>query len=381
MRWSGPFLCLSATVFAYQFGFAIARAIQSNFFVERLAMRPDEMGLLTTIRELPGLLMVAIAALTMRLVPTRLAAFCLGLMGLGYAAYGLATSFLTVIPGVLIASLGFHTWLTLNNAFALALARTSDTGQTLGNLQAIGFAGALLAMLLVFGTVQTLGYPTSFALAGAALLAGAAIISRFPAHLVRRDEQRLLVRRRYLLFYVLNFLDGCRMEVFQAFGVFLLVKEYGVDVRTITLLLVISTVINMTLSTPVGRLIDRLGERVTLTGSYLALLGLFLGLALVRDRTLAITLYIAYNFLLLFSMGLNTYLKRIAPSSDVRPCLAMGVTTMHISAIILPPIGGLLWQRFGFEAPFLLGAVFIALSALITQRLPGRAAQPQPAVA
>ena len=158
----------------------------------------------------------------------------------------------------------------------------------------------------------------------------------------------------------------------MAFGVYLLVRQYLVDVRTITGLLLVSSVLSMLLSQPVGRLIDRLGERKCLTISYCGHFGTFLGLALVPDGNFAIGLYVIYNVLMLFSMSTNTYLKRTADPEDVGPSLAMGMTTMHISAMIVPILGGMLWERFGFQVPFLVGCGFIVLSIVVSQMIPAR---------
>ncbi|MBI2939377.1 MAG: MFS transporter [Chloroflexi bacterium] len=373
-----PYVLLAITTFTYQFAFAANRAILSNFYVEDLRIRADQMGLLTTVRETPGFLMFAIVALTMRFAPPRLAAVCIAVMGVGFAGYSLAYSFEGVLLPLLVFSTGFHAWYTLNGAFALAVARQGQTGRTLGRLQSIGLAGSLLAMGLTFLLIAQVGYRTWFVVSAVIVLAGVVAIARFPAELVKRSPERIIVRRKYGLYYALNFLEGCRMEVFQAFGIFLLVQHYGIGVQTITLLFAVSMLLNMSLSERVGRLVDTFGERRTMTFSYLALFLVFLGLALVPHRDLAIGLYLIYNVALLFSIGVNTYLKRIAAPEDIRGSLAMGVTTMHISAMVLPPIGGVLWVQYGFQTPFLLGAVFIALSMLVTQRLPRPQRAPAP---
>jgi hypothetical protein len=377
------FIALALATFAYQFSFGLSRSVQTNFFVQELGLSPTEMGLLTALRELLGLIAFAMAAATMRFAPPRVAAVCFAVMGVGYAAYGWASSFGSLYPAVMLASAGFHLWIPLQQAFGLSLAKREDAGQMLGRITSVGWAASLASMLLVLLTVSTptqpepllptrleLGYRELFLASGAILILGLLAILRYPAGLAEVHEERMVFRRRYGLFYLLNFLDGCRMEVFQAFGVFLLVQQYGVDVRTITLLFMVSGICNMLLSPPVGRLIDRLGERRTLTFSYAVLLVVFLGFALVPIAGVAIGLYVVYQVVLLFSIGVTTYLKRIAPSADVRPSLAMGLTTMHISAVVLPPLGGLLWEAFGFQVPFLLGALFIGSSILATQRLP-----------
>ena len=391
------FIALAVATFAYQFSFGLSRSVQTNFFVQELGLRADQMGLLTALRELLGLVAFATAAATMRFAPPKVAALCFAVMGVGYGAYGWASSFGSLYPAVMFASAGFHLWIPLQQAFGLSLARQDDAGQMLGRITAVGWAASLASMLLVLLTISTptqpepllstqleLGYREIFIASGAILLPGLIAIARFPTGLAEVPEQPMVFRRRYGLFYVLNFLDGCRMEVFQAFGVFLLVKQYGIDVRTMTVLFLVSSLCNMLLSQPVGRLIDRLGERRTLTFSYGVLLFVFLGFALVPVAWFAVGLYVVYQVILLFSIGVTTYLKRIAPPADVRPSLAMGLTTMHISAVVLPPLGGLLWEQFGFQVPFLLGALFIGSSILATQRIPAKelatAPAPRPAV-
>lgn len=368
------FAVLAITIFSFQFSFGITRSIQSNYFVETLGVRADQMGLMTAFRELPGLLSFATAAATMGMPANLLAAVSFAVMGLGYTTYGFANDFETVVPAVVLASIGFHTWIPLMDAFGLSLTTPERAGLVLGRLRSIGFAASLVSMVLTFFLIDHIGFQTAFYIGGAVLIVGVVAMFFFPKAMVRRDEARVVFRRKYGLFYTLNFLDGCRMEVFQAFGVFLLVKQYGITVQVITLLLIVSSVINMIASPIVGRTIDRLGERRTMTFSYGALFFVFLGFALYRDATVAVGLYVAYNFFLLFSIGINTYLKRIAPAPDVRPSLVMGLTTMHISALTIPPIGGILWERYGFEVPFLLGAAFIALAMLATQRIPDREA-------
>jgi predicted MFS family arabinose efflux permease len=188
----------------------------------------------------------------------------------------------------MIGSLGFHTWMPINNALGLALASKENAGQILGRIQAIGFAASLLSMGLIILFVQTVGYRVSFFVSGAAMVLGAVAILAYPRNLAEKPKERLVFRRRYWLYYLLTFLDGCRGEVFLAFGVYLLVQQYRIGVETITALLLVSSVASMLLSAPIGRLIDRVGERRTLTFSYSCHLIAFLGFALVRDATVAI---------------------------------------------------------------------------------------------
>ncbi|HLH74495.1 MAG TPA: MFS transporter [Chloroflexota bacterium] len=365
-----PFFILATAIFSYNFSLGVSRTIQNNFWVDVLGLRPDQMGLLITARETPGFLTMLVAALTMRFAPSRLASVCFLIMAVGYYAYGLAQSFLGLLPGVLIASSGFHLWITLNSAFGLAVAKEDDAGKTLGDLQAVGFLAGLIGMLGVLIGIGAIGFRTAFAISGVAMLLGAVIITRFPNHLVHRSPQRAVVRRRYRLFYVLNFLEGCRFELFQAFGVFLLVQVYHLAVQAITVLFIINAIGSLVLSPPIGRLIDRFGERPVMFTGYMVMLFSFLGFAWWHDTTAAIGLYVIYNLVLLCEIGVNTYLKKVADPKDVRPSLATGVTVMHVPALVVPILGGALWNAFGFEIPFLLGACFISGSLIASLLIP-----------
>ncbi len=240
----------------------------------------------------------------------------------------------------------------------------------------MGFFAGLLGMLGVFAGIGAIGYPLAFAISGVAMLVGAVAIFRFPSELVHRSPQRAVVRRRYGLFYLLNFLEGCRFELFQAFGIYLLVQQYRQPVQTIAILFILVAVGSAVLSPTIGRLIDRFGERPTMTIGYVGMLITFLGFALWHDALVATILYVAYNVFLLSEIGVNTYLKKVASPEDVRPSLATGVTMMHVPALVVPILGGTLWNMFGFEVPFLLGAAFIVGSMGATQFIPRRVAAP-----
>lgn len=370
---SYPFLILATAIFAFSFSLGVSRTIQNNFWVDVLELRPDQMGLLITAREIPGFLTIVLAALTMRFAPSRLAGACFFVMAVGYSAYGLATSFGTIVPGVVFASLGFHLWITLNGAFGLAVAKPGEEGRVLGDLQSIGFIAGLVGMGGVFLVFDRIGFLFAFVISGAAMLVGTVAILRFPGEIVHRSPQRMVVRRRYRLFYALNFFEGCRFEFFQAFGIFLLVQHYALPVRTIAILFILSAVSSAVLSPVAGRLIDRWGERPILTFGYVVMLAAFLGFALWHDARAAATLYVVYNVVLVSEVGVNTYLKKVAAPEDVRPSLATGVTTMHVPALMVPILGGVLWNAFGFEVPFLVGVVFIGASLVATQLIPRHA--------
>jgi hypothetical protein len=47
----------------------------------------------------------------------------------------------------------------------------------------------------------------------------------------------------------------------------------------------------------------------------------------------------------------------------------MGVSLAHLTAVVVPIIGAALWQRLGYQFPFLFGTVFIFISLWLTQKI------------
>jgi hypothetical protein len=47
----------------------------------------------------------------------------------------------------------------------------------------------------------------------------------------------------------------------------------------------------------------------------------------------------------------------------------MGVSLAHLTAVVVPIIGAALWQRLGYQFPFLFGTLFIFFSLWLTQKI------------
>ncbi len=397
------FALLAVTTFAATLALNVTQAISPNFFRDEIGMNGSLNGYLIAIRELPGFLLIFVAAALLRLGMARATSLSLAIMGVGYVAFASAGSFPGLIVPSLVASVGFHSWLQLQDALGLSLARPGEEGSVLGRFRAIGFAGTVIAMVLVLALLLGVEHFTGdlranqgswlrglFVVSGIAGLIGAITIARFPvsedARAVARAAPAITWRREYGLYYVLSFLDGSRMQIYFAFAPFVLVEEFRVNARALTTLLIVSALINWRTGAWIGRLVDRYGEKRMLTVGYSLHLVVFLGFAFSRNVWLLYLTYLGYNFLFLFSIGTTTYLRKICRREDLAPSLAMGISLAHLTAIVVPIVGAALWTRLGYQFPFLFGTVFVLISILLTQRIdiarqrvPG--APPAPALA
>lgn len=368
------------TVAAASIGFAMAaqQNIVSNYFDESLGLGGPQFGYITAIREIPGFLLIFLTALFYRLSLPHLTAGALLLLAVGYGFFGFSTSFLTVVPWVIISSMGYHTWLQTHTALGMSLTTENRSGAVLGRISAITQGGALAAMVFVLLAFryEWLGFREMFAVCGVLALVAALAIVRFP-HLhngevqetkVKRD--RIVFRREYRLYYLLSLLDGARQQIFFSFGLWVLVDHFDLGVPAISAVLLVVAFGAMVLGPWIGRQIDLRGERQMLGVVNVAYIVALLGYALVDQVAFALLCYVIYMFIFPFSaMGASIYLRKIAPASDVAPSFAMGLTMQHAAAVVVPIATGFVLNYVGYQIPFLVASVFAVVTLLVTRRL------------
>lgn len=383
---ASAFGILAVTTFCTSISMQISQATQPSFLRDVIGMNGAQNGYLIAIRELPGFLLIFVAAILLRLGLARAAALSLVIMGFGYSLMSLTGSFGQLILPTLIASVGFHSWIQLQPALGLSIARRGEEGSTLGRLNSIGFLGSFITLAAVFllllgvehfkGDLRTYQEPYLrglFVFVGVAGVIGAIAISRFPIMTsdlaAARAAPKIVWRREYRLYYALSFLDGSRQQIYFAFAPFVLVEEFKVNARSITLLLIVSAILNWRTGSIVGKMVDVHGEKRVLSVAYILHLVVFLGFAFSSSVWMLYVFYLGYLWLFLFYVGTTTYLRKIAHREDIPASLAMGVSLAHLTAIVVPIIGAALWSRLGYQFPFLFGTVFCILSLYLTQKI------------
>ncbi|HEU0165699.1 MAG TPA: MFS transporter [Thermomicrobiales bacterium] len=373
----GTILLATATFFV---GFAMAaqQNIVSNYFENEIGLKGPEFGYITAIREVPGFLLIFVAALFYRLSLARLTALALLVLTIGYGFFGFSSSFWTVAPWVIISSVGYHTWLQTQSALGLSLTTEKRAGWILGRVSAVNQAGTMIAMALVLLTFEfnILSYRGTFILCGLAALIGAIAIFRFP-HLhngkvleVKASRPPIVLKRDYRLYYALSVLDGARQQIFFSFGLWVLVNTYHLTVPQISVVLLVVAVIAIVAGPRIGKLIDLYGEKTILGFVNIGYVIALLGYALASNASFAVSFYVIYTFIApLSAMGATVYLRKIATASDLAPSLAMGLTMQHAAAIVVPVVTGFILNYVGYQIPFLVGGCFAILGLFLTRRL------------
>ena len=350
----------------FYLGFSVYNTVFVNFVAEEIGISATELGVLESVREIPGLLSVLIAAVTMWLLEPVLAFIALAVMAIGVVNYLHVNAFWSLVLFSLVWSIGFHSWQPLASSMALRMGPAGEEGRRLGLLRSVSNVGGLAGIALVFVMVRFLSIPfrPMFVVAGIAIFVGAFALLRI-SRMETVQPQKIVLRREYWLFYVLQFLNGTRRHIFMTFAIFALVRVYQTSLETVSILSFINQIASVGAGYIAGRLIDQHGERKVLALGFAALTAIFLGYAFIEVVWILFALYVVDNVMFSMSVGIDTYGKKILiKASDLRPTMVTGQTMNHVAAVVVPITGGLLWEAFGYFVPFVVGAAVAAVSVV-----------------
>ena len=380
--WKSPagrgFIMLAVMMAAYGFAYNAQTNIVTNFFQDVLHFKGPEFGYITAVREVGGLFLIILMALLYRVSVQMLTAGSMILLGIGYGFFGIAHGFASVIPWILITSFGFHTILQTQYSLGMSLTKQQTSGHVLGRItkaNQVGTFAALVIVILIFH-FRILSYESTFIVLGVVAIIGGIAIFRFP-HLYEGEPRKVASKREpivwrndYRYYYYLNLLDGVRQQVFFSFGLWVLVNRFKLTVSEISLVLLAVTLGGILSSSYVGRLIDRHGERRVLQIINMAYVVALAGYALSNHVALACFFYIVYAFIVPFSpIGAATYLRKIAIPEEIVPSLAMGVTILHATAVVVPVVAGFILNYVGYQIPFFIACGAAIVTVFVTMRL------------
>jgi predicted MFS family arabinose efflux permease len=357
--------------FLLGFGFEFWRAMFNNFAVEEIGVGPAGIGWIQALRELPGLMGFLLGFLALFLSETRIMALSLVLLGTGILLAGQAGGVPFLLVSTLIMSFGFHFFYPTNNAVVIMAIRKERAPSVLGQLRSLGAIAAVTATGAVFLLAGVWGYRTLFLVIGGAVAVGGLLLLPFrDAKESLPPRRRVVLRRRYWLFYTLSFLMGSRRHIFTTFAIFLMVSKYGISVETTATLFLVNSLVNIFALRWVGRLVGQLGERLMLSIAFGTLVFVFLGYAYVTFLPALFVLFVIDNVMFGFNLALTTYFQKIAVTpEEITSNLSVEQTINHISAIVIPIIGGTVWLMFGSQAPFLVGVVIVLISLVLAQAI------------
>lgn len=346
------------------------RTLLNNFAVDQIGLNGIHMGFIQSFREVPGFLTFLVVYVLLVLKEHRLSALSVILFGLGIIMTGVFPSFIGLMFTTFFMSLGFHYFDTTRQSLVLQYFNKQESPLVLANWRSLSALANITIGALIWVVFKYTDLPMSsaYAIMGIIIIGvGVYSLTKDP---VDKDlpiqHKKIVLRKKYWLFYSLNFLSGARRQIFVVFAVFMLVERYAFSVWEISALFVFNNVITWIVSPYIGKAINRFGERKMLSVEYISLIIIFIGYAFISAKYFVVALYVLDHVFFNFSIGIHTFFQKTADPKDIAPSMAVSFSINHISAVVIPAIGGMLWM-LNWQVPFIAGAGLAVISLVLVQ--------------
>ena len=355
--------------------FATWQVLLNNFVVERAAFTGEEIGLLQSLREVPGFLAFTAIGILVFIRQQNFAILSLITLGIGTAITAFFPTALWLYFTTVIMSFGFHYLETMHNSLSLQWLTKDEAPKVLGQLLSTRAISNLLVLSSIY--LYLIFFPENYMFiyliaGGTAILIGVfcwTAVPQFEDSVVQRTE--LFLKKKYWLYYVLTFLAGARRQIFVVFAGFLMVEKFGFAIENVVMLTLVNAALTFWLAPKIGSLIGYIGERRALTLEYLGLIIVFVGYAFVNSAAVAVALYLLDHLFFAMAIAIKTYFQKIADPEDIAATSSISFTINHIAAVVLPAALGLLWV-INHSAVFFAGAAIAAISLGLAQLIPDK---------
>lgn len=365
--WRRPEVLLLLMAAASPISFATWMALIDNFSIHEASFTGKEIGILQSLREVPGFASFAVVWVLLVMREQKLAYLSLLCLGVGTAVTGFFPNVLGLYITTVVMSLGFHYYETVASSLALQWFDKDKAPELLGKVIAVSSAASIVAFGLIWIGFEQLevGYTWTYLIGGGATIAIALFCWLGFPHYPEKVQQNkhMVLRKRYWLYYVLTFLSGARRQIFIVFAGFLLVEKFDYDVGAVAALYLLNAAINIPAAPAIGRMIARFGERNALIVEYIGLIGVFTAYALVDNGTVAGILYVLDHLFFAMAIAMRTYFQKIADPADIASTAGVSFTINHVAAVVLPALYGVLW--LASPALVFLSGAALALASLI----------------
>ena len=372
-KWKTPQNFLLVISIIVPIAFSSWMALLNNFVIEKANFDGSDIGLLQSIREIPGFLAFTAVFLLLFIREQRFMLLALGMLTFGTAITGFFPSLLGLILTTLLMSTGFHYFETLKQSLSLQWLSKDEAPEMLGKMISIG----ALASLLTYGAIWVMFEQLKFEFMWVYFVTGgisfvlvlwiAFAFPEFKTH--TQQNKKLVLRKRYWLYYALTFMSGARRQIFTVFAGFLMVEKFGYSVADITLLFLINYLFNFLFAKYIGKVIGIVGERKALVFEYVGLIFVFVGYGLVESAEWAAALYVVDHLFFALALAIKTYFQKIADPADMASTAGVSFTINHIAAVFIPVTFGLIWL-VSPSSVFYIGAGMAGFSLLLSLNIP-----------
>lgn len=357
--------------FAVGMAGSLVESTLNNFLNDTFTLNGFQRSFLEFPREFPGFIVLFVSAALWFLGSRRMGGLAMLLSAVGIYLIGFSSaSYSTMVVFLFIFSVGNHLFMPVASTIGMELAADGRTGRRLGQLNAIRNLAAIGGSFIVFIGFKYLHftYQHSFTIAALVFVLAAVLMFLMKPEKSAPPKTFLKLRKEYTLVYALAVLYGSRKQIFITFAPWVIVTVFHKPTQTIATLITIGGVIGILFQPILGKAIDRLGERVILSAEAVLLVFVCFGYGFSRSFfseevafLITCVCFLLDQVLMSVSMARSTYMKKIAlQPADIQPALSASISIDHVFSIGVALLGGVIWNKFGFQYVFLLG-VFIAI--------------------
>jgi len=369
---------LLAMAFIMPLVFSVWMALLNNFVIEKAQFTGTEIGILQSLREIPGFLAFTTIYLLLFIKEQKLALISLALTAIGVAATGYFPSVFGLYITTVIMSVGFHYFETVNQSLTLQWIDKRSTAHFMGRMLSAKSAASLLAFSSIWLLMEKFSwsYQSTYTLfGGIALFFTLFLVFAFKQFPIKTEQdKKLILRKRYWLFYALTFFSGARRQIFVVFAGFLMVEKFHYSVADISALFLINYIFNWLFAAKIGKLIGIIGERRVLKFEYIGLIALFIAYGLAENATFAAILYVIDHLFFALAIAIKTYFQKIAKLEDIASSAGVSFSINHIAAVVIPALLGMVWIT-NSSWVFYIGAGFAFCSLILSFQIPTHAKQ------
>jgi MFS family permease len=370
---NNPEYLLVLTSIAATLAFSVWQVLLNNFAIEQVQFGGREIGMLQSLREVPGFLAFTVVFVLLIIREQHFALFSVGLLGAGVALTGFLPSEYGFYFTTVLMSIGFHYFYTVQQSLTLQWIDTDRAPLVMGRLSSVSSMAAILAFGGIWLCIRFLDidYRWLYLVAGLIAVALAVFCAIWFPQFEQKVPQKkqLLLRKRYWLYYALTFMSGARRQIFMVFAGFLMVEKFGFSAANIALLFLVNHMINAYVAPKIGKLIARFGERRMLSLEYAGLIIIFTAYAYVETAWVATVLYVLDHVLFSMAIAIRSYFQKIADPADIASTSGVSFTINHIAAVVIPVSFGIIWL-LSPSLVFLAGTGIATVSLVLARLVP-----------
>lgn len=373
--WKTPQNFLLIISIVVPIAFSSWMALLNNFVIEKANFDGADIGLLQSVREIPGFLAFTAVFVLLFIREQRFMLIALSALTLGTAITGFFPSLFGLLFTTLLMSTGFHYFETLKQSLSLQWLSKDEAPEMLGKFISFGALASLCTYGALWVCLEVLKMDFKWvylSFGGVGFLLVLWMTFAFPQFKSEVPQnKKLVLRKRYWLYYALTFMSGARRQIFTVFAGFLMVEKFGYSAADITMLFLINYSFNFLFAKKIGRFIGKVGERKALMFEYTGLICVFVGYALVESAEWAATLYVVDHLFFALALAIKTYFQKIADPADMASTAGVAFTINHIAAVFIPVTFGLIWL-VSPAAVFYIGAAMACVSFALSMNIPAQ---------